>query len=239
MKKNKVYHIGFAIPMLIIFGVFFLIPTALSLYFSMTIWNFDSAKFCGLRNYISFFSTNSLVIALKNSFVYVFLVTIGVTVIGFFLAVFLTSKIKTKNLIRSIVFFPNLVSALAVGITFSTLMHTSKGLFNRVIESLGGTRIDFLGDPDVAIFSVIGVIIWKALSITVVILIAGITSIDSDYYEAAAIDGASGWDRLFRITLPLCRSSINTVIILTVIGNFRGFDVMWAMTGGGSRICHR
>lgn len=153
--------------------------------------------------------------------------------LAFMLAVFLTSRIRTKNFIRSAVFFPNLVSAIAVGITFTAMMHPTKGIINKLIEFLGGTRINFLGDTKTALFSVILVLLWKGLSIATVIYVAGITSIDTDYYEAAAIDGANGWARLVHITVPLCRSSINTVILLSVIGSFRNFDLMWAMTGGG------
>lgn len=171
--------------------------------------------------------------ALKNTFLYALLGSGGITILAFILAVFLTSKIKTKNFIRSAVFFPNLVSAIAVGITFTAMMHPTKGIINKFIEFLGGTRVDFLGSPDYALLSVILVTIWKGLSIATVIYIAGITSIDSDYFEAAAIDGANGWDKLIHITIPLARSSINTVILLSVIGSFRSFDLMWAMTKGG------
>lgn len=233
MKKKKMYHIGFIIPMITIFAVFFLIPMVTSLYFSLTVWSFDSSKFCGLRNYLTFFTTNSLTAALKNTFIYALLGSGGITILAFAIAVFLTSKIKTKNFIRSVVFFPNLVSAVAVGITFTAMMHPTKGIINKLIEFLGGSRINFLGSPDTALYSVIAVIIWKGLSIATVIYIAGITSIDSDYYEAAAIDGANSWNKLIHITIPLSRSSINTVIILSVIGSFRNFDLMWSMTGGG------
>lgn len=233
MRKNKIYHVGFVIPLIIVFTAFFLVPMVISLYFSMTVWNFDSAKFCGLKNYITFFTTKSLWTGVKNTLIYALLGSGGITVLAFMLAVFLTSRIRTKNFISSAVFFPNLVSAIAVGITFTAMMHPTKGIINKLIEFLGGTRINFLGDTKTALFSVILVLLWKGLSIATVIYVAGITSIDTDYYEAAAIDGANGWARLVHITVPLCRSSINTVILLSVIGSFRNFDLMWAMTGGG------
>ena len=152
---------------------------------------------------MTFFTTNSLTAALKNTFIYALLGSGGITILAFAIAVFLTSKIKTKNFIRSVVFFPNLVSAVAVGITFTAMMHPTKGIINKLIEFLGGSRINFLGSPDTALYSVIAVIIWKGLSIATVIYIAGITSIDSDYYEAAAIDGANSWNKLIHITIPL------------------------------------
>ncbi|MDE6906844.1 MAG: sugar ABC transporter permease, partial [Lachnospiraceae bacterium] len=152
---------------------------------------------------------------------------------AFLLAVFLTSKIKTKNFLRSIVFFPNLISTIAVGITFSALMHPTKGLINSVIGIFGGTGADWLGNPKTALFAVIAVDIWKGVGIATVIFIAGMQSIDKTYYEAASIDGAGAWEQLKAITVPLSRPAMNSVIILAFIGGMRTFDLIWAMTGGG------
>ena len=154
-------------------------------------------------------------------------------VLAFLLAVFLTSKIKTKNFLRSIVFFPNLISTIAVGITFSALMHPTKGLINSVIGIFGGTGADWLGNPKTALFAVIAVDIWKGVGIATVIFIAGMQSIDKTYYEAASIDGAGAWEQLKAITVPLSRPAMNSVIILAFIGGMRTFDLIWAMTGGG------
>ena len=149
MRKNKIYHVGFVIPLIVVFTAFFLVPMVISFYFSMTVWNFDSAKFCGLKNYITFFTTKSLWTGVKNTLIYALLGSGGITVLAFMLAVFLTSRIRTKNFIRSAVFFPNLVSAIAVGITFTAMMHPTKGIINKLIEFLGGTRINFLGDTKI------------------------------------------------------------------------------------------
>ena len=153
--------------------------------------------------------------------------------LAFLIAVFLTSAIRTKNIIRLMVFFPNLVSTIAVGITFTAFMHPTKGVFNKFIEFFGGTGIDWLGNADLALYSVIGTDVWKGLSIATMIYIAGISSIDKTYYEAAAIDGANGWQKIRLITLPLCRPAMNSVIILSFIGGLRCFDLIWTMTGGG------
>lgn len=227
------YSSWFLAPAMIIFIVFFFVPLVMGFYFSLTVWDFNGATFCGLENYKMFFTERSLNISIKNTLIYAVLTSALKTVISFFIAVFLTSAIKTKNMIRSIVFFPNLVSAIVVGITFSTFMNYSKGLFNKIIELFGGTGIDWLGNPSLALYSVIGTDVWKGLSVATVIFISGIVSIDRNFYEAASIDGANGWQKIKNITMPLCRPAMNSIIILSFIGGLRTFDLIWSMTGGG------
>lgn len=233
MYKRKMYAYTFLIPAGSIFMVFFLIPIFISFYYSMTVWNFDSAVFCGLDNYKMLFAEDGLRKGLMNTLIYAILTSGMKVFIAFWCAIFLTSGIKTKNILRSIVFFPNLVSAIAVGATFKAMMHPTKGIINQFLEIIGINGPNWLGDPNLALFSVIGVDIWKGVSISLVIFIAGIESIDRSYYEAAMIDGATFWQRLKYITIPLTTASRNTIIILSFIGGIRSFDLIWSMTGGG------
>ena len=233
MDKKKIYSLWFLAPALTIFLVFFIIPMVISLFFSLTVWDFEKFTFVGLDNFKMFFSERTLNIGIINTLIYAALTSGLKVVLAFLIAVFLTSAIRTKNIIRLMVFFPNLVSTIAVGITFTAFMHPTKGVFNKFIEFFGGTGIDWLGNADLALYSVIGTDVWKGLSIATMIYIAGISSIDKTYYEAAAIDGANGWQKIRLITLPLCRPAMNSVIILSFIGGLRCFDVVWTMTGGG------
>jgi raffinose/stachyose/melibiose transport system permease protein len=219
--------------MLVIYGVIFIVPLIISFFFSMTIWTLTEFRFVGFYNFKTFFSEYSLRIGVRNTFVYAIL-TCGLKVIfGLGAALLLTSQIKTKNIIRSIIFFPNLVSTIAVGLTFSSLMHPSRGLFNIILEKIGIEGPDWLGNTSLALLSVIGVDVWKGVGVATVIYIAGLSAIPETYYEAASIDGANGFHRFKHITLPLVQSSINTVIILAFIGGIRTFDLIWAMTKGG------
>lgn len=233
MKKNDLYSVWFAVPTLIIFGLFFLVPMISSFYFSLTVWDFSGYRFIGLKNFEMFFSEPSLNIAIKNTLIYATLTCIFKLGIAFLFALFLTSKIKSKNFLRSVVFFPNLISTIAVGITFSALMHPTKGLFNKVLESIGMQGIDWLGNTDIALYSVILTDVWKGVGVATIIFIAGINSIDKSYFEASEIDGATYLQRLKYITLPLSRSARNSIIILSFISGMRTFDLIWSMTGGG------
>lgn len=97
----------------------------------------------------------------------------------------------------------------------------------------GISGVNWLGDRGAALYSVIAVDVWKGVGVATVIYIAGISAISKDYYEAASLDGATGWQQFWKITVPLCRSSMNSVIILAFIGGMRTFDLIWSMTGGG------
>ncbi|GAA0801882.1 sugar ABC transporter permease [Clostridium sp. AF19-22AC] len=233
MDKKKIYSNWFIVPAMVIFTVFFLLPMVISFFFSMTVWDFNSFTFCGFDNFKTFFSDSSLYSSVINTLIYAILTCGLKLIIAFFLAVFLTSKIKTKNFLRSVVFFPNLISTIAVGITFCALMHPSKGLINQVITMLGGTGMDWLGNTKTALYAVILTDVWKGVGVATVIFIAGMQSIDKTYYEAASIDGATAWEQLKAITVPLSRPAMNSVIILAFIGGMRTFDLIWAMTGGG------
>ncbi|WP_208585517.1 carbohydrate ABC transporter permease [Gracilibacillus suaedae] len=233
MKVNKVYSYALLIPAGLIYGLLFLYPTIVSFFFSFTRWTLTDWEWIGLDNFRMFFEESSLMIGFKNTFIFAFL-TAGLKVLlGMVIAVFLTSQMKTKRFIRSTVFFPVLVSTIAVGIAFSVLMHPSEGLINQTLALFGVSGPDWLGNPNLAIYSVALVDVWKGVGIATVIFIAGMMSIPKDYYEAHQIDGGNKVNAFWHITLPLSRPAINAVIILALIGGLRTFDLVWAMTGGG------
>ncbi len=130
-------------------------------------------------------------------------------------------------------YFPNLVSTLAVGLTFKSLMHPSQGLINTVLNFFDIVGPDWLGNADLAIFSVALVDVWKGVGVATVIYIAGILSIPSEYNEALLVDGGNAWHKFRYITIPLSRGSMNSVIILSFIGGLRSFDLIMTMTKGG------
>jgi raffinose/stachyose/melibiose transport system permease protein len=154
-------------------------------------------------------------------------------VFGFLLAVWLTGDIKFVGTLRSIVFFPVILSTIAIGITFTKLMHPSKGMINLALGAIGLNGPDWLGNPDIALLSVVLVDVWKGVGMAAIIFMAGIKAIPTEYYEALSIDGGNKKDALLNITLPLSRSAMNSVIILALIGGLRTFDLVWAMTKGG------
>ncbi|MDF2614219.1 MAG: transporter [Clostridia bacterium] len=230
---KKHYSYILILPAALIYSVIFLLPTVMSFFFSMTRWTLTDWEFIGFENFVTFFSEPSLNIGFKNTIIYATMTSGLKVVLGLLIGVFLCSNIKTKNYLRSIVFFPNLLSTLAVGMTFSSLMHPTQGLINQMLTVFNITGIDWLGNVKLALFSIIGVDVWKGVGVATVIYIAGIMSIPMEYNEALMIDGGSSWDKFWNITLPLCRPAMNSVIILSFIGGLRTFDLVWVMTKGG------
>jgi raffinose/stachyose/melibiose transport system permease protein len=226
------YPNWFYAPAALVFGVFFLVPTALAFYFSLTRWSLFDATFIGLDNYAAFLSDPQLVSGLRNTFIYAVLTSGFKVIIGLPLAMLLTSLIRLKGLMRSVIFFPVLVSTVAVGITFAALMQPSIGLINTGLGALGFPKPNWLGDPEVALYSVVIVDVWKGLGLAMVIFIAGILSIPVDYFEAAKLEGGA-WVAFRHVILPLSRNATFTVILLSFIGGLRSFDLIWTMTRGG------
>ncbi|MDR2068886.1 MAG: sugar ABC transporter permease, partial [Spirochaetaceae bacterium] len=172
--KSKIYNVWFLTPLLIIYTVIFIFPTIISFFFSMTVWTLTDFRFVGFYNFKTFFSEYSLRIGVQNTLLYAVLTCGFKAVLGLGLAVLLTSPIKTKHIIRSILFFPSLVSTIAVGITFSSLMHPSRGLFNILLSKIGVQGPDWLGNTGIALFSVIMTDVWKGVGVATVIYIAGL-----------------------------------------------------------------
>jgi raffinose/stachyose/melibiose transport system permease protein len=227
------YPYWFYLPAAIIYVIFFITPGVVSFYFSFTRWDLFTSTWIGLKNYVTFFNEQALVIGLRNTLIYAVMTSGLKVVLGLLFAVLLTSKIIARGYLRSTIFFPVLVSTIGVGLTFTVLMNPEIGLINKALGLVGINGPGWLTNPSLAIFSIGLVDVWKGVGLATVIFIAGIVSIPSDYYEAAEVDGASRFHSFLHITLPLARPAIATVITLSLIGGLRSFELIWAMTGGG------
>ncbi|ANY66234.1 ABC transporter [Paenibacillus sp. BIHB 4019] len=230
---KRTYSYWFLLPAAIIYFIIFILPTIMSFFFSMTRWTLSDWEFIGFENFITFFQEQSLSIGFKNTLIYAVVTCTLKVALGLLLGVLLTSKIRTKSYLRSVIFFPTLVSTIAVGIAFSMMMHPTQGVINTALAAIGIEGPDWLGDTRIALLSVAMVDVWKGLGFATVIYIAGILSIPAEYYEALHIDGGNNWHKFWNIIVPLSRPATNSVIILAFIGGLRSFDLVWAMTKGG------
>jgi raffinose/stachyose/melibiose transport system permease protein len=232
-RRPSPYPYWFVLPAAVIFTVLFLVPTVASFWFSLTRWDLINTEFIGLDNYDQFFKEPFLVQGLTNTVIYAVLTSGSKTVIGLLLAVLLTSGLRGQGFLRSVVFFPVLVSTIGVGITFSVLMHPTKGLINLGLAEIGLPRVGWLTEASLALYSIAFVDLWKGVGLATLIYIAGLAAISPDYYEAARIDGATRLQRFWRVTVPLVRPATVTVVTLSLISGLRSFDLIWAMTRGG------
>ena len=231
--ERSAYPLWFYLPAGILCVVFFLLPTFSSFYFSLTRWSLFDIEFIGFANFAQFFREPQLVQGFINSFVYGGFTSSAKVILALLLALLLTSKIIGRGYLRSVVFFPVLVSTIGVGITFKALLDPNDGIIDGALSVVGIEAPAWLTNPSTALLTVASVDVWMGVGIATLIFIAGLVGIPQEYYEAARIDGAGEW-RVFRsITLPLLRPAMTTVIILSLIGGLRSFDLIWAMTKGG------
>ena len=227
------YPYWFYLPIGIVFFVIFVVPTAMAFFYSLTRWTLFDWEYIGLANFRQFFDEPALTKALRNTMVYAVLTSGLKVVLGMALGVLVTSRINLRGTMRSIVFFPVLVSVVAVGITFKVMMHPTDGLINKTIDVLGFTGPQWLTDPQIALLSVALVDVWRGVGLAMVIYIAGILSIPTELYESVAVDGGGAWAKFRYVTLPLSKPATFTVILLSFIGGLRTFDLIWTMTRGG------
>ncbi len=237
MNLKKAYPNYFWIIPLVIYTVIFILPSIMGLLFSFTNWTIYSPEktFNGLDNYKNLLNDNMFKIGIKNTVAFTVFTTILKTVVGFALAIALNVKLRTKNLLRTVFYLPTIFSGLIIGVIFKSILMPNNGLLNVFLSffspALGAN--DWLGQPSTAMFSVILVEIWRGAGFCMVVLLAGLQGISTEYYEAATIDGANGWQKFKLITTPLMLPTLNTVISLNVIGGLKVFDIIIALTKGG------
>jgi len=229
----KQYPMWFYIPAGVLFIGLFIVPTIASFYFSLTRWSLFDIEFIGFDNYVQFFREPALVQGFTNTFIFGFVTSGLKVVLGLLIALVLTGRIIGRTFLRAVVFFPVLVSTIGIGITFKVLMDPFDGLINQTLALFGIEGPGWLTDPSLALLSVAFVDVWRGVGLAALIYIAGIVAIPQEYFEAAKVDGANAWHSFWNITLPLLRPATITVVILSLIGGLRSFDLIWAMTKGG------
>lgn len=242
-KKRKLrpgelgkYFLFFILPALVIYLLFSIAPFLDTIYYSFTDYtdmNPVNLHFVGLKNYIKVFQTPLMLTAIKNSVIYAILLTGFQTMLGLPLAVILNKKLKTRNLLRAVFFFPAVFSSLIIGYLWNFIMSSSDfGLINNLLHQLGMGTVNFFTSKN-ALYSVILTQIWQWTGWAMVIYLANLQSISPDLYEAADIDGATGIQKFFRVTLPLMCPSVKIIVVTGLIGGMKVFDIIYSMTSGG------
>lgn len=235
--KKELPYLGFILPAFVVYTVFIMYPMIQAVGLSFTDWkgvSFDNLNFVGLKNYLDVFADKQIVTAIKNTVVYALSVPVLVTIFAIPLSAALNSKMKTSNFQRAAFFFPSVPSALVLGFLWSYIMSPlDYGLLNQFITKLGFEPVLWLADPKMAMVSVIIVSVWSQLGWHACIYLAQLQSISADLYEAARIDGASGLQLFFRITVPQLKPAMVTSVMLLMISALKVFDLPFALTGGG------
>lgn len=239
MKIRSRYPLYFALPAVLLYGTFFIVPSLSGIVYAFTDWSSfsDEVNFVGLRNFAKIFSPGEYYLAyFSNTFVFTGATIVLKTAVGLGLALLLNEGVKRfVNLYRVLIYLPVVLPFIVVGLIFRSILNPATGLLNAFLRSVGldALAMQWLVDPHLAIYSVVVVDSWKGIGYIMVILLAGLQTIPKDFYEAAEVDGANAWQRFRYLTIPLLMPAIAIVTVLNVLYGLRVFDIVYAMTNGG------
>lgn len=237
--KSKIYPFYFSMGALALYTLFIVVPSIMGFYYSFTDWSRYSSEvnFVGLKNFETIFVSNPTYLqSIKNTVIFTTVTIAAKTVIALFLALLLSRGVRRlSNLYRALVYLPAILPMIIVGIVFKSILHPSTGVLN---EFLRGTGLDFLAkrwltDPQIALYSVIAVDTWKGVGYIMALLIAGLEAIPREYYEAAQIDGASFFDEMRLITVPLLIPVLTVTTVLNLLYGLKVFEIVLLLTNGG------
>jgi multiple sugar transport system permease protein len=224
----------FLLPSAIPLFVFTLVPMVSSLWVSLHKWNLISPmQWVGLDNYTNLLTDPMTRRVLLHTLIYVVGYLPLVYAGGLGLALVLNQRLKGRAFLRATYFLPVVTSWVVVALVWKWLLNPANGLVNQLLGVVGLPQPGWWTDPQWALPAVILSSAWKDLGFVMVILLAGLQAIPSDVHEAAVVDGASAWQRFWRITLPLLSPSTFFVVVISLINGFQVFDQVYVMTGGG------
>ncbi|NLL92545.1 MAG: sugar ABC transporter permease [Clostridiales bacterium] len=222
-KTTKKYFPIFVLPTLIAFFIAFVIPFFWGVYLSFCKFKtIKKAEFVGFDNYIAAFKNDNFVNSFKFTVIFAIVAVIVINVAAFTLAVLLTQKVKGTNLFRTVFFMPNLIGGIVLGYIWNSI-------FNSILKSYSTT---IANDAKYGFWGLIILMSWQLIGYMMIIYIAGLQNVPTDLKEAAQIDGASRWQQLRKITIPMVMPSITICLFLSVSNCFKLFDQNLSLTGG-------
>ncbi|WP_322906254.1 sugar ABC transporter permease [Paenibacillus campi] len=234
MKTETFAAWAFMAPGLLIVAVFVLWPILYGIPLSLTDYSvIGETHYVGFKNYVTAVHDRSFLISLWNSLVYVLIVPC-IQIISILMAILVNTRLPLIKAFRAAYYVPVVTSMVAVALMWSWLF-SSNGVVNYVLMQLGiiHEQIGWLSTSSTALYALMFITLWKGLGYYMVLYLAGLQSIPSELYEAAMIDGASRWQTVLRITIPLLRPHILFCTLISLMGAIRVFDEMFVLTKGG------
>lgn len=227
----------FLSPALLGLLAFQLLPMVSSVVISFSDWDlltkWTHIRFIGWDNYADIFKDEKSYTSLKNVILFLIGYMPAITILGTLFAVLLNRNLRGIKVYRAAIFVPVITSWVAVSIVWRWLLNGQSGLLNYLLSQIGIDGPIWLQDDHWALISIIAVTLWKDIGFVSIILLAGLQDISEDYYEAANLDGASAWSKLWRITVPMLSPTLFFVVTISLINSFQLFDQVLIMTNGG------
>jgi multiple sugar transport system permease protein len=235
-QRRQQAGLFFVLPAVLFTLVFFIIPLIMTFWMSLNNWPLLGKHFfIGLDNYIKLASDSQFWGSLWFTTKYTALVTPFIFVFAFILALLVDQPLRGVGVFRTAYFLPVVIGLGTSSLLWVWLLNDRVGIINGVLMDLGWIKnpVIWLGDKDLAMFSIIFSVVWKTVGFTMILLLAGMQAIPEELYQAAMVDGASFWDRLRYITMPLLRRTFALALVLSMIGSYLAFDQFFIMTRGG------
>ena len=236
-QRDNIWGFAFILPCVVIFAIFTIYPFFYSAYLSLqekvgaSITDF---AFAGLKQFRLAFQSGEMWNAFRVTAVYTFPTVTLHLVIGLGLAMLVNKSIHFRPLVRAMYFVPVILSTVVVSMVWKFMLSPNVGLFNQFLALFGiSPDIAWLKSPKLAMIAIIIVGVWKWIGYFMVLYLAALQDIPVTLYEAAEIDGASGFQKFFRITVPLLSNTTQFLLIISIINTFQVFDQIYMLTGGG------
>ncbi|MGV2918681.1 carbohydrate ABC transporter permease [Streptomyces alfalfae] len=231
----------FLTPGLLLSLLFLVVPLVMTFYYSLTQWQgIGDPTFIGLDNYTRLFQDADFWASFRNIAFVIIGIAVVPTLLGLFLAALLFDYIGKKHgdglvsIFRSGLYLPQVIPVAVTGLMWGWIL-APEGAVNSILDTVGLSSLsqNWLGDPDLALWAVLGVLVWMQLGYPLVLFMSGLQRIDPELYEAAALDGATWWQRFTRITVPILRPEVYVVLVTTTIAGLKVFAQIFVLTGGG------
>ena len=235
-RRSRIEIFMFLAPAFILFTLFVITPIVVAVYYSPFNWNGLGAldKFIGFGNYRRAFADPTFRAAASHNVTLVVLSLVVQLPVALGLALLLNRKLRGRSVLRLIFFTPYVLSEVVSAVAWLLILQPD-GFLDEVMKKLGlgGLVQTWLGDPKIVLYTMFGVITWKYIGFAIILFLAGLQGVPKELLEAAALDGATGWQVTRHITIPLLGPTIRIWIFLSIIGSLQLFDLVWIMTLGG------
>ncbi|HIW67357.1 MAG TPA: sugar ABC transporter permease [Candidatus Dietzia merdigallinarum] len=232
---ERLLFVALVLPNLALLGMFVYRPLIDNIRLSFFNWNISSptATFIGWDNYIEWWNRPDSWVVVQNTLIFTLSAVIGSMVLGLALALLLDQQLIGRGIVRSAVFAPFVIAGAAIGVAFQFIFDPRFGMISALLTMVGLPVPDFYQDPNWALFMVTVTYIWKNLGYSFVIYLAALQAKPAELYEAAEMDGASGWTTFRKVTLPLLRPTTFFLSITVLLNSLQVFDIIYVMTRGG------
>lgn len=226
----------FILPCLTVTTMFFIVPLLMTMWMSLNNWPLlGHPSFIGFKNYLDLLHDDSFWGALGFTVKYTLVVTPAIFVVAFSLALLVHRSVRFVGIFRTSFFLPVVIGMTTASLLWIWMFNDQVGIFSALLMDLGWIEepIQWLGETNSALASIVVMVLWKASGFTMVILLVGMQAIPQDLYEAATLDGARWWAQIRYITIPMMRRTFALALTMSVIGSFLAFEQFFVMTRGG------